>query len=88
MAKSKRNFGRPVLGDIIEIPLSKGFAYAQYINNHTAPPRYGTLIRILPDTYHKRPTDFTKLAEGKELYSVFFHIRFRSEAKAGHTRFK
>jgi hypothetical protein len=38
------------LGDIVEIKTAKGFAYAQYVNFHDRPPRYGTLMRILPGT--------------------------------------
>jgi len=38
---------RVKIGDIIEIPTSKGLAYAQYTHNHKQRPHFGALIRVL-----------------------------------------
>jgi|JI10StandDraft_1071094.scaffolds.fasta_scaffold10997_5 hypothetical protein len=43
------------IGDIIEIPTSKGLAYVQYTHEHNGPgTRWGSLIRILEGFYEKR----------------------------------
>lgn len=71
----KRTFKRAVLGDIIEIPLSRGFAYVQYVYRHTTPPIVmGDLVRVLPGVYQKRPTDFSKLNAMHERFITFFLI--------------
>ena len=70
----KRNFKRAMLGDIVQIPLSKGFAYAQYVNNHKAPPTWGNLLRILPGIYSEKQTNYSELAEMEELYYQFFPL--------------
>lgn len=45
------------IGDVIEIPSSKGFAYVQYTHQHIAPPVWGSLIRILQGFYETRPSN-------------------------------
>ncbi len=45
------------IGDVIEIPTSKGLAYVQYTHQHTAPPVFGSLVRVLQGFYDKRPSD-------------------------------
>lgn len=47
---------RKKIGDIIEIPTSKGLAYVQYTHEHKDPPVYGSLIRVLVGFYEKRPS--------------------------------
>lgn len=42
------------IGDIIEIPTSKGLAYVQYTHQHNTPPVMGSLIRVLQGFYKKR----------------------------------
>ena len=62
---------RPRLGDVIEIETPKGLAYAQYTHEHRDPPRYGSLLRILPGIYSQRPSDFAALVAEEERFSVF-----------------
>jgi hypothetical protein len=71
---SKRTLKRPVLGDVVEIPLTKGFAYAQYIFNFKEPPRWGALIRVLTGTFDSRPKDLAKLVAQPERFVVFFPL--------------
>ena len=47
---------RKKIGDIIEIPTSKGLAYVQYTHQHTSPPVMGSLIRVLKGFYKTRPS--------------------------------
>lgn len=59
---------RAKIGDVIEIAVPKGFAYAQFI----AKTKYSDLIRVL-DEIHKQPvTDFEELVEKKEKFLIFF----------------
>jgi hypothetical protein len=63
---------RPRLGDIVEVPVPrKGFAYVHYVKEHRG---YGSLLRVLPGLFKKRRTEVAELAEGKELYLVFFPL--------------
>ena len=48
---------RKKIGDVIEIPTSKGLAYVQYTHYHQAPPVYGSLIRVLKGFYKARPSE-------------------------------
>jgi len=50
------------IGDVIEIPTSKGLAYVQHTHEHTAFPKWGSLIRVLQGFYKKRPSE-KELAE-------------------------
>ena len=45
------------IGDVIEIPTSKGLAYVQYTHYHKNPPVYGSLIRVLQGFYKTRPSE-------------------------------
>ena len=73
-AKSKgRKYKRLVLGDVIEIPLSKRrLVYAQFVYYHRKSPGWGHLIRVLPGVFSKRPDSFSDLVQQRELYSTFF----------------
>ena len=71
--KSKRNYKRLVLGDVIEIPLSRRrFAYAQYTYYHRAPPVWGHLIRVLPRVFASRPENLKELVQKRERFYAFF----------------
>ena len=72
MTEAKRK--RPQLGDVIEIKIPKGFAYAQYTHKHEKPPRYGALIRVLPGLFQSRPSEFTSLVRQPERFFVFFPL--------------
>jgi hypothetical protein len=62
---------RPKIGDIIEIKTKRGLAYAQFTHKH---PLYGSLIRILPGFFDKRPVDLKRLAAGETRYVTFFPL--------------
>src|SRR5882724_12682696 len=74
MPKAPSERVRPQLGDVIEIETPKGLAYAQYTHEHRQPPRYGSLLRVLPGTYAERPPDFADLVAQEERFSVFFPL--------------
>jgi hypothetical protein len=68
-----RKHKRLVLGDVIEIPLSKRrFAYAQFVFYYRDPPGWGHLVRVLPGVFTKRPESFADLVKEQELFSTFF----------------
>ena len=87
---------RPRIGDVIEIPTPKGFAYAQYTHKHDEPPRYGGLLRIFPGVHLSRPENFHSLVAQPPVFSTFFPIGaachrgifavVASEPVPGHTR--
>jgi hypothetical protein len=60
------------IGDIIEIPTSKGLAYAQYTHKHE---KYGTLIRVFDGIFKSRPLDFTELTKKRHKYFMFSPIQ-------------
>ncbi len=68
------NRKRPQIGDVIEIETPKGFAYFQYTYKYNEPPKYGALIRVLPNLYKSRPSDFSELVQHKERFFVFFPL--------------
>ena len=72
---TKRKFTRPVLGDIVEVPLKRGFAYVQYVYRHRDPPvQMGDLIRVLPGIFAKRPKEFSELNAKHERFIAFFPV--------------
>jgi hypothetical protein len=64
---------RPRIGDVIEIATPAGVAYAQYTHEHRDPPRYGSLLRILPGLY-ETPPHVTALVQQEERFRVFFPL--------------
>jgi hypothetical protein len=63
------------IGDIVEIPTNKGLAYAQFSHYHEAPPRWGSLLRVLPGFFDERPKDFAQIVSQKESFSTFFPLK-------------
>jgi hypothetical protein len=74
MPKAPAERVRPRLGDVVEIETPKGLAYAQYTHEHRQPPRYGSLLRVLPGLYSERPAGFADLVAQDERFSVFFPL--------------
>lgn len=77
MRDKKRSFTRLVLGDVVEIPVSGGFAYAQYVNRHTKGFAYGDLGRILPGVFKSQLSQadtIEKLVSDPNGYFCFFPI--------------
>ena len=60
------------VGDIAEIPTSKGLAYAQCSQVH---PMYAHLLRVLPRFYEKRPSNLEIEINQKEAFLVFFPLQ-------------
>ena len=73
----------PKIGDIVEIKTSSGLAYVQYTANHTMPPVFGQLVRVLPGLHNTRPSDFSALAQKKENYFVFTPLGLACRRKQG-----
>src|SRR5690348_2923190 len=65
---------RPQIGDVVEVETPRGLAYAQYTHEHRDPPRMGSLLRVLPGLYEKRPAAFDSLVEQEERFWVFFPL--------------
>jgi len=63
------------IGDIIEIETSRGLAYAQYTHEHTAPPKYGYLIRVLQGFHDERPQNFIDIVQQKATFVVFIALQ-------------
>jgi hypothetical protein len=57
------------IGDIIEIPISRGLAYAQYTHKYGD---YGGVIRILDGIFQNRPLDFEILINKQHKFVVLF----------------
>jgi len=64
---------RKKIGDVIEVPTSKGLAYVQYTHEHTPPPVWGSLIRVLQGFYQTRPSDeeLEKLIQQPHRFQTF-----------------
>jgi hypothetical protein len=65
---------RPQIGDVIEIETPAGLGYAQYTHEHREPPRFGSLLRVLPGIFAERPSDFKPLLVQDERFSIFFPL--------------
>lgn len=63
---------RAKIGDVIEIPTSKGLAYAQYTHQHRT---HGGLIRVFDAVFETRPGDFSEVVKGPVRFSTFFPVR-------------
>jgi len=59
------------IGDIIQIPTCKGFAYAQYTHKH---PQYGALIRVFHKFYDTPTHNYLQLASQAERFATFFPL--------------
>jgi hypothetical protein len=68
-------------GDMFEIATPKGLAYFQCV---LRVPKYSDLIRILPGFLPEPPSDFSALAQQKELYFTYFPLG--AAAKRGIVR--
>jgi hypothetical protein len=71
-SRAKPGFKRAKIGDVIEIPTSKGLRYAQYSHDN---PVMGTLLRVLPAVHMARPASLRETADAETLYYIFFPVR-------------
>ena len=60
------------LGDVFEIPTSRGLAYAQYVHKR---PEWGALIRVLPGFHSSRPPQVDRLVAEPARFVVFFPLQ-------------
>lgn len=63
---------RAKIGDILEIPIANGLAYAQYTHQH---PTHGGLIRVFDTIFDSRPNDLSELVKGPVRFSTFLPVR-------------
>jgi hypothetical protein len=59
------------IGDLVEIPTSRGLAYAQYSHHKD---RWGALLRVLPGFHRDRPRNFEHLVRSKARFVTFFPL--------------
>ena len=76
-----RSSKSPQVGDVVEIKTTKGLAYAQYTHEHTKPPRFGSLLRVMPGIYTERPANISEVVKHKELFSIFFPLKAELKMK-------
>ncbi|MDD2760096.1 MAG: hypothetical protein PHH11_07365 [Methylomonas sp.] len=62
---------RPAIGDVIEIPIPDGLAYAQYTHKHL---KYGALLHVLPGVHHSPVNDFSGLVALLPQFVAFFPL--------------
>jgi hypothetical protein len=62
---------RAKIGDIIEIPTTKGLAYAQYTHQHAT---HGGLLRVFDLLFESRPNDLSNLVGGSVRFSTFLPV--------------
>ena len=67
MAKEK-------IGDVIEIPTSKGLAYGLFSHEHRDPPKWGPVLRVLKGLHGVRPA-VHEIAACPPWFTVFYHLR-------------
>lgn len=75
---------KPQIGDVIEIPTPSGFAYAHYTHKHEEPPKYGSLLRVLPGLHESRPVDFADLVKLQPQFITFFPLGAACKQKIVH----
>ena len=63
---------RPRIGDVIEIPTPKGFAYAHF--THKDPETTAPVIRVLPGLFPERPNDFSGLVQEQPRFITMFPL--------------
>jgi len=69
---------RKKIGDVIEIPTSKGLAYVQYTHYHKGPPVYGSLIRVLQGFYETRPSkqELSEIVKKPHRFQTFCPVHY------------
>lgn len=70
----RKGIAIPKIGDIYEVNLTKGVAYAQYVLRHTAPPSYGFVLRVFPGAFAARPIDLDEICSRQEQFLAFYSI--------------
>ena len=72
MSTTRRS--RPRIGDIVQFPLSRGFAYAQYVLKHDQPPHFGPLICVFEGIFESPLDTLDSLLSAKERFLAFIPL--------------
>jgi hypothetical protein len=59
------------IGDVVEIPVHGGLAYAHYTHFNK---QYGSLLRVFDAIYEIRPNDLTAIVNRQPAFSCFFPL--------------
>jgi hypothetical protein len=71
--------GRRVkIGDVIQIPTKRGFAYAQYTHYHK---KYSALIQVAPGFFKVEPSDMDAILELPPKFIQFFPLQASVDKK-------
>lgn len=62
---------RPQLGDVVEIQVKKGYAYAHFTHAHK---QYGSLLRVFGEIHATRPAEFSHVVIQPVLFQTFFPL--------------
>jgi hypothetical protein len=62
------------IGDVVEVPVSKGLVYAHYTHRH---PEFGALLRVFGDIFTERPSsaDLNTLVRKEPQFITFFPLQ-------------
>ena len=65
------------IGDVIEVPTSKGLSYIQYTHTHKDPPQYGDIVRVLEGFCESKPenSELQKIVCKNHRFSAFFPLK-------------
>lgn len=70
---TRKRSGRKIkLGDIVEVPLTRGFAYVQYV--YCDKKSHGDLVRVFPGKFNKRAKSLDDVVSQQDLYCCFFPV--------------
>lgn len=64
---------RPKIGDLIAIKTSQGTGYAIFTHQHTAPPKFGSLVRVFVGLHEHKPA-YLGYNVPDVLFSTFFPL--------------
>jgi hypothetical protein len=59
------------LGDVVEVEVKKGFAYAHFTHAHK---QYGSLVRVFGEIHVTRPAEFSRVVVQPVLFQTFFPL--------------
>jgi len=78
LPKSVRRVKKKI-GDVVEVPTSKGFAYVQYTHEHTGPgTKWGSVIRVLNGFYKVRPDlkEIKRIVNSQHRFTTFCQVHY------------
>ena len=62
------------IGDVVEVPVSRGLAYVHYVSRH---PEFGALLRVYGTIYPRRPSapQLATLTQAEPQFVTFFPLQ-------------